>query len=804
LLPGLGEEASAPAAFLQRAATALLDQAEGRHLVVAVDDAHLLDIASATLVHHLASSGRASVLVTIRSGEPVLDSIRALWKDGAGEYVELQPVSEDDVAKLLAEALGGDVEGATTHMLWEATRGNPLYLRELVRQGAESGALAAPGGVWRWRGSIVPGARLLEVIEARIGQLNPVERELLALLGVGEPLGVTLLERISPTSAGDALAALETAGLLVAQADGRRFELRFAHPLYREATRARTPQTRIRQLKRRLADALEETMIRRRGDVLRLATWRLDTGGGSRPALLLSAARDALVAFDPVLAGRLANAASDAGGGLPARVIVAESLQRQGQFADAELLFAALTREASTDEQRTLVAEARARNLFWRLGRPDAAEAVINEVIGAVSDPALRDRLAVARAELAQFAARPLDALEAISGILDRPGVSEPTAVLAAVPTVHSLALIGRGRQAIAVFERWHEAATRVADQHPFAAGTLDAGRVLALLLTGAVSEARPIAERGYRAALAADAHHAIAVWGMVYGVCCLNAGTLRTAVRLLRESAARFRELDPVGQLPWTLALLVQAQAQTGDGSAAEMTLNEAAQARTTGMRSFEFDLRLGRAWAAAATGALSAAQVHAMQAADSAERTGQVGLALFALHDLCRLGDPVAAAARLRPLVPSLDGAIAPACLQHAQALERRDASQLERAAMTFANLGASLRAAEAASQASALYRLEGRTASARAAAARARLLLERCENAHTPPLASAVAEELTAREREVATLAATGLSSREIASRLVVSARTVENHLQHAYQKLGVTGRDELRAMLELAQS
>ena len=48
-------------------------------------------------------------------------------------------------------------------------------------------------------------------------------------------------------------------------------------------------------------------------------------------------------------------------------------------------------------------------------------------------------------------------------------------------------------------------------------------------------------------------------------------------------------------------------------------------------------------------------------------------------------------------------------------------------------------------------------------------------------------------------MARLAAEGLSSREIASRLVVSARTVENHLQRAYEKLGVGGRDELAAAL-----
>ena len=55
------------------------------------------------------------------------------------------------------------------------------------------------------------------------------------------------------------------------------------------------------------------------------------------------------------------------------------------------------------------------------------------------------------------------------------------------------------------------------------------------------------------------------------------------------------------------------------------------------------------------------------------------------------------------------------------------------------------------------------------------------------------------LTRREREVAELAAAGGGSSDIADRLFLSVRTVENHLQHAYTKLGVTGRDQLEPAL-----
>src|SRR4029077_14241521 len=58
----------------------------------------------------------------------------------------------------------------------------------------------------------------------------------------------------------------------------------------------------------------------------------------------------------------------------------------------------------------------------------------------------------------------------------------------------------------------------------------------------------------------------------------------------------------------------------------------------------------------------------------------------------------------------------------------------------------------------------------------------------------------EELTARERDIATLAAQGLTNREIGDRLYLSPRTVGFHLYNVFPKLGITGRAQLRAALE----
>jgi DNA-binding CsgD family transcriptional regulator len=59
-----------------------------------------------------------------------------------------------------------------------------------------------------------------------------------------------------------------------------------------------------------------------------------------------------------------------------------------------------------------------------------------------------------------------------------------------------------------------------------------------------------------------------------------------------------------------------------------------------------------------------------------------------------------------------------------------------------------------------------------------------------------------ELTAREREVALLAAQGLANRQTAARLNIAVRTVENHLRAIYEKLGVCNRVQLARRLGLA--
>ena len=276
-----------------------------------------------------------------------------------------------------------------------------------------------------------------------------------------------------------------------------------------------------------------------------------------------------------------------------------------------------------------------------------------------------------------------------------------------------------------------------------------------------------------------------------------LARGRVRTALRWSRESTALLRDVDAVGMLPWALAGLAQAAAQAGEAELARGAVHEM-ELRPLGHKGFECELGLARAWSAAADGELSRAHAQALAAADLAQSRGQAAFALRALHVLCRFGEAAGAAPRIARLADHVDGPFAQLAAAHAAALVARDGRTLLEVADHFGALDARLLAAEAAQAAAAAHHAAGREASARGGRA-LRPLAGALRDCRPPTLLAGSVQELTPREREIALLAASGLTSRQIAERLVVSVRTVDNHLQHAYRKLGIARREELPGVL-----
>jgi hypothetical protein len=121
-------------------------------VVVVVDDVHLLDDLSTFVVQQIVQRGAAKVVLTMRDGEPIPAAVQEIWRVSQCDRIDLQPLSLDESTMLLAATLGGSVDPDAAQRLWALTRGNALYLRNVVEREVADGRLDMRDGYWRWIG----------------------------------------------------------------------------------------------------------------------------------------------------------------------------------------------------------------------------------------------------------------------------------------------------------------------------------------------------------------------------------------------------------------------------------------------------------------------------------------------------------------------------------------------------------------------------------------------------------------------------------------------------------------------------
>jgi len=790
---GVGDRAD----LLRRCAGFLVDSAGGRRLVLSVDDAHLLDDLSATLVHQMASTGAALVVATLRSDEPAPDPIVALWKDDAVERLEVSGLDASSVEQLLIAVLGGPVDRGAVHRLVIGSQGNVLFLRELVLGALDDGTLRNDVGIWRLTGPLHPSSRLSELVETRLAGLTPAERNVLEVLAFGEPLGAAELGLLGDPALAE---TLERRGLLSSRTDGRRLEIRLGHSLYGDVIRSRTPALRAREVARVLAEAVEATGARRREDVLRVATWRL-AGGTGDPQLMYHAARLARGRYDFPLAQQLAQAAVQEGAGFDAALLVAQLASLQGRGDEAERLLGALAEAADDDRQRGLVACTRLDNLVFHMGRIDAGLAMAEEAERHIADPAWRDELVAKRAAIIDGQYGPRAGAAVALPLLERAGGR--AFVWASIITAYSTGRMGRLAQSRAIAERGYEAhgsLTEPFDWHPW---THLFFRAEALAYEGRFDEAERLTTEQYQRAVDEKSPEAQAWFAWQLAKSVADRGSPSTAAVHARTAVALFRQLGQPNFENFALGALAMAEALSGDAEAAGQALARLDALGLPPVRYYGVDLVVARAWAMVAARDLPAAIVLLKEAVGLAEEIGDLIGEGIARHTLARLGHATEVVDGLGALAGSVEGELMAARAAHAAALAAKAQEALADVSARFEALGAVLLAAEAAADSAVAWRQWGDPRRAAKAEQRADALSATCENPVTPALLAIKSRSrLTQAERETALLAAAGRSNKDIAAQLGISVRTVENHLQHVYEKLGISARTDLPEGLEHA--
>lgn len=752
-------------------------------LLLVVDDAHLLDSASATVVQQLAAPDRAFVVLTTRTGMRAPEPLLALWKDAIVERLDLAPLRRSDIDRILDQVLGGAIDGAARMELFQASQGNALFLHELVLGALDADVLRREQGVWRLTRRLASSPRLVELVQARIVDLDRTEHELLELLALGEPLPWEIVNQFAEPAMVD---NLERHGLVQTVQQRSGLQVSLAHPLYGEVLRGQLTALGRMAASRKLAEAASGVGLDLVG-ALPLAVWQLDGGGRVDPPIMVEAARGARRAGNLALAERLTLAAIDAGAGSAAGLLYARVLGERGWHPRAQALLAELAEQANNDEDRATVAIERARALLYWLGKGEEAAETLAKAAEQLAG-ALRDQVTAHRGLVALMRGQLSDALS-VANVVAAALPGQGLATGAATAAV-AAALAGQAGRATAYVER--------AERGP-EPGRARLAQVVALIEAGRLTEADASATALYERVIRLHSRTGQAWVAMLRGRLELLTGQLGRAENAFAEGVAIAAQIGQLALRRWCQAGVVLAAAKRGDGPRATTAITELDALPPTDLDLLISDELRARAWHAQVTGDPVTAQQLLTQGAERAKRSGAAALAAAAWHDLARIGAPESA----KPLTELAAGMDNPLLVARADAVAgmiRHDPDALAGAAARFEAMGALLLAAETFASAAAGYRRRQDGRAADRMAERSHALADRCDRAGTPglELAGPVAE-LTTREREIATLAAAGSSNREIADALTVSVRTVETHLQRAYTKLGVSSRTGLATVL-----
>jgi DNA-binding CsgD family transcriptional regulator len=775
---------------LLRSARASLLQQGGQGLLLAIDDAHHLDNLSATLVHQLALTGSARFVITVRAGESAPDAITSLWKDRLLDRLDIEPFDPAQTKSLLESVLGGPMETSSADEVFAASQGNPLYLRHLAESAIGSGALRQVDGVWQLRGHIGLSAELSALIGRHLEALPPSVMSVLNYLAVEEPLS---LRDLTELAGRDALEEAEDRRIIEVVKRGDDLVVHSAHPLYAEQVRASLGQIATRRLRTQLVAQLSAQPIEHVSARLRLAALAIESDTPPPVDDVVTSSWEAMRLGDLQLGERLAQSALERSGKLTARLPLAHALSWLGRGRDADAVLAPVDPDSLSEWDLTAWTLPKAANQFWMLDQPEAATDFLYAMRDRIAEPAA---IAVIDALVATFAMNsgdPRRAMQIAAEVLDSPAAQDLAIAWAAATAALSSARLGRFDEVGPLAERG------LAASHPgLLRFTIGLGEITTLLMTKSVPHAQRLARHFMEFSELQQPGRAIGE--ILLARTLIAAGDFDLASSLLRQSAAALSQTG-YSWGPLALMYLAQALGQKGDAVGSAEVLARAESRHSLRSELYAPELALGRAWTLAAcrnmTGAISAAR----DAARVAERSGQLAVALQALHDAVRLGDTTAADAISR-VVASLDCIAGRAALAHGRALGAADADGLVAVADDLTDLGMRCAAADACAQAAKVFAARHERKGEVEAAARA---AELAGGASTPALDQVLNPlPLTGRELEIAIMVSEGMTNKAIAERLSVSVRTVEGHIYRSCIKLDVADRTLLAEVVASAKT
>jgi ATP/maltotriose-dependent transcriptional regulator MalT len=834
---------------LHYAVRAVLERLATRQpVLLALDDVHWADTASVEMLSHLLRRFRGPGLMAVAYRQAPSRLVAAL--DGAaraGRASRLEPalLTLEEAGSLI----GSGVDESALVMLYRESGGNPFYIEQLARAGHLGAGSTARD--WVHSPETVPQA-VLEAIRADVLTASAESRRALEAAAVaGESFEPELVAAIAQQSAESVFAAIDELLRLdfIRPAEApRRF--RFRHPIVRRAVYDEMPRGWQIGAHARAAEALEAASAP--ASVRAHHVEASATLGDERAVSLLVLAGREVAPRAPETGGRWLLAAARL---LPPTDRVERRLRLLG-LAATSLTYAGAYDEALevldtvnrllppelVDERAELVrriAFARRMN-----GNPFQSRELVEATLGTLPPDAPGALALTLELALDHYWRGEFDAMYDIArDVADRARFGDETLCWTWGAALCSLASTSLSRLGMGVIELREAGVAYDALPDDLLIEHLDVGgylahaalvleradstlqyvrRVLrlaeqtgqsqlipgllvietnALVLKGRIADAVAVAETATDAAALAG-NDQVAVWALwADSMACLLAGETARALASAREAMARSEHLTETFFSSLSRLHLAAALNAAGDSAGARSELSEF----EAGPGQRLLDLRGGNGWELLTRTLLSLGELdaaaEAAATADARARTSllpqRAATAMCARAAvLLARGDAAAAVDTAREALPLAESADNPVLGARARALigtalgrvgsTDEAVSELEEAERTLYGAGA-LREADAAAQ--ELRRL-GRRAPRRIRGPR---------GGGAGPVAGPGIAALSAREREVATLVASGMRNRDVATALFVSEKTIESHLARIYDKLGVRSRAALATII-----
>ncbi|WP_217697932.1 helix-turn-helix domain-containing protein [Sinomonas mesophila] len=770
--------------------------AAGRQTVLLVDTSAPLDEESTGVIAHLLHDGTAKLVAVAPRPADLPTDLGRLVREGKLRTIQLGTLTPLLTRELLLTLLGGIVSLSAVSSLYEACAGHVLALPTIVRGQIERGNLVSRRGVWTLRGPIESptSSGADELLRARWAKEPRDVREVIELLADARRVPLTTLAGVFGVNV---IVHMEDAGLVRIDATAQR-GVALAEPRMADIVRERLTQERRRRLRDMLDQGTTPEPCEAPGDLVAYADWSLDSGAGIGGDLLASAAGAAISLADPERALRFAGLVpADHTAAPEALLHRAEALAQLGRLEEALEALDSIPGDSGGPVGAARRVLLRCRILRWLPGREDPLDAIaaVRSELAASSREAPEASEALELLERAEFEQRCFTG--SYRGLADRlrsswrgHGGSAAFRAACGFMLADVWSATGRADDAVALAESLVQSGPRGV------LGAFDSGYAVLLeacLLAGQWWRCHDVA-----GLFAGSGSSQLRLHGgdveIGQGLAHLLAGHGERALEPLLAGTVHLEDAGFGGRLSLAYAATALAFAQLGDGPEARGYLDRAAAAdRSPSWRvawAADFCTALAKRW----LGDPEAAGLLRALAAEE-EAAGRYTTACLALFEATVRED---------------DG------LGHVEALARHTGSRFTRllgavargrrlcdpdALLAAADDAAALRLegieAQAAAQAVDVARDLGRPGAAALAQSRLDALAERLPSLPLVPRTPALS--LTAREREVAALAARGASNREIADSMGVSVRTVEGHLYQIFTKLGISSRAGLAGLI-----